>query len=381
MSNTYLTMGAEKHFRKIHSKGRWLVSAIAFPFLGRRSILPLSELIKIFKPESESYSGTSEILVNKIIGSEDRSNDFAEGFLPVKSWMESRWSKVWMLMEKGELEEPIDVLEYGGVYFVRDGNHRVSVSKRMKREFIRAKITKLRVPLSLSENISYKNLSQFRKLAAFQKNTNFFTYIPNAQFDIRRNQTWDIIEKEIKCWSPAWFQRHKDGNKESNPEEQLKIWYSWLNSTIIAHIKKESLHYMFPGWGDTDVAMEIIKLWNSYSDPDEISVEDLYEIFISKIRKRRFILTPFHFIVDKLNYLSRTGRDERNLFYERSCIETIRPDFRLPSDLGKKYWRNLYNDLFRTHYLKMKKELGRSPYHNELVCDWYDNVWLPRTGS
>ena len=103
--------------------------------------------MNIFQPLGESYVGDKEIRVSKIIGSEDRSSDFTEGFLPAKAWMSNRWIAVWQLMNQGTLEEPIDVMEYGGVYFVRDGNHRVSVAKYFKQEYIRAKVTKLKLSL------------------------------------------------------------------------------------------------------------------------------------------------------------------------------------------------------------------------------------------
>lgn len=379
MTETYLHNEATSHFRSVYLKGYWLKSALSYPFLGKRSIISLSDLTKIYKPEGELYSGMKEVLVSKILGSEDRSNDFAEGFLPGKSWMQNRWIKVCVLMLKGNLEEPIDVIEYGGVYFVRDGNHRVSVAKKIKREFLRAKVTKLKVPFSIPETLTQNKLINFKKMAQFQKSTSFFTNVLDAKFDIRRKQSWEIMEKELKDWSPMWFDRHKEFLQEKDIPKQQQIWYEWLNKSVMEDIKKSSLHYLFPGWGDTDVAMEIIKLWNSYSNPDDISVEELYDIFIKRTRKRRFLLTPIHFIIDKIHYLRRTAWDERCFFYRRSGIGEIRPEFKLPSDLGKRFWRNLYKDLFKVHYNKMRKELGRSPYHVELVSNWYDNVWIPRS--
>lgn len=379
MTNQFYAAEAENHFSKVLIKGRRLVSKTSFVFIGNHSILSLSELINIARPDSEAYKGESDIPVYKVIGSEDRSHDFAEGFLPTRPWMQKRWTKVCQLMMEGELEEPIDVLEYGGVYFVRDGNHRVSVAKRLKREFIRARVTKLKIPYTLSENMTRITLPQFRKQVEFQKKTGFFTSVPDARFDMKRNSSWEILEKEMDCWSPAWFERHKEDNKAAEPADQYRIWYYWLEKTVISTIKKQSLHYLYPGWGDMDVAMEIIELWNTYPDPDEISIEELYRAFISRTRKKRFFLMPLYLVFDKINYLSRTACDERCYFYERSYISRIRPEFKLPSDLGKRFWRKLYIDLFHTHYQKMKKHLGRSPYHSELITDWYDNVWLPRT--
>lgn len=368
MNKAYLRISGEKQFSLLHRKRHF-----------KNPIISLLELKNIYKSEGESFSGIQDIRVDQIVGSEDRSSDFAEGFIPTKSWMENRWTKVWALMEEGILEEPIDVFNYGGLYFVRDGNHRVSVAKSMKRDFIRAKVTTLNVPFKLHNNLCHKNLHLFKKLVNFHVKSNFFTYVPDAYFDIKRASSWDILEKEILCWNPAWFDRHKLDYEELSPNTQCNIWYEHLNKIIFAHIKKRSLHYLFPGWGDSDVAMEIIELWNTYNNPDDVSIEELYQLFIKRTRKRRFLLTPIHFIVAKINHILRTPTQERELFLESSGIEYIRPDFRLPSDLGKKYWRKLYSDLFNTHYYKLKKELGRPPYHYELVSDWYDNVWLPRT--
>lgn len=375
MTEEYLISEATSHFKSVYFKGYWA------PVLGRRSVLSLSDLTKIYKPDSETPVGMKEVHISKIIGSEDRSHDFAEGFLPSKQWMQNRWIKVCKLMLNGELEEPVDLLEYGGLYFVRDGNHRVSVAKKIKREFLRAKITKLKVPFTLSETISYRTIQNFKAMANFQKSTSFFTNVPTAKFDIRRKSSWEIMEKEIKEWSPKWFATHnKDGEPMDTPGQQ-RFWYNWLDTYILDDIRKASMHYLYPGWGDTDVAMEIICLWNSYSNPDNVSVEELYKSFIKRTRQSRFLLTPIHFIIDKLKYLRRTAWDERCYFYKRSCISDIVPEFKLPSDLGKRFWRNLYKDLFQTHYTRMRKELGRSPYHKELIIDWYKNVWIPRSSS
>ena len=160
-------------------------------------------------------------------------------------------------------------------------------------------------------------------------------------------------------------------------DEHHKLWYTMFYKFMINHIEKRSLHYLYPGWGNTDVALAMVGLWNSYPNPDDIAVEEMYDLFLQKTRRKRFFLTPIHLFFEKLNYLTRTACDERCLFLDNSRIRDVRPDFRLPSSLGKRFWRGLYKDLFRVHQQKLKKTLGRTPYLYELVADWYDNVWLP----
>nr|MDA3852580.1 hypothetical protein [Spirochaetaceae bacterium] len=271
------------------------------------------------------------------------------------------------------------VLEYANVYFVRDGNHRVSVAKSLKREFIRAKITHLGVPYRLHKRFTRNNLEDFKHLLNFHNKTGFLNYIPEAKFDIKRLQSWEILEKEINCWNPSWYERHNQETGDIDRGDQQRYWYSRVYSYILNHIKKASLHYLFPGWGNGDVALEMIRLWNSFPEPDNFTIEDMYEIFLKRTKRIKFFLAPFRYVLEKIDYLRRTSFDERCIFLDMSNIKEIRPDFRLPADLGKAYWRKLHFELFRSHFHKMKRRMGRSPYLNELVEDWYDHVWLPRT--
>jgi hypothetical protein len=364
------------HFDKAYARGRQLL----FWHFGDKTLLSLKELTNIAPPEGESYAGTSDILINKIIGSENRNRDYAEGFFPAHSWMGGRWTKIWDLMKKNKLEEPIQVLEYGGIYFVRDGHHRVSTGRLLGREYIHARVTKLTVPYMLPETFSRSDLLHFHKLVDFQKKTGFLTAVPQARFDVRRLKTWALLEKEIRQWSPAWFKRHPEshGHAEQQDKQDL-IWYNTTYALIINYVRSNSLHYLFPGWGDTDVVIEMLRFWNTLSKPDELWIGEMYALFIKHSRHRRFFLVPIQLFSERIKSFFRTACDERCRFLRLSNLKQYRPEFKLPADTKKKYWHILYRELFGDHALKMKKKLGRPPYLPELVCDWYDNIWLPRT--
>ena len=282
-------------------------------------------------------------------------------------------------MHSQTLSEPILALEYGGLYFVRDGNHRVSTAKQLQQAFIRAKLTSLSLPFRLDADFRRSQLPYFRHLAEFQRKTGFFNSVHEAEFDIRRRASWPILEKEINCWNPLWYKKNAEAAQAIPAEDRNRHWYINVYQYILKHITHESLHYMYPGWGSGDVVLKPIQLWNSFPEPDNYTIEDMYRIFLANTRRQRFLLLPFQLLVEAIRTMFRTENEERCLFLEMSRIKTLRPEFRLPADVGKRYWRRLRTELFKIHYAKMKSQLRRSPKLHELVEDWYEKEWLPRT--
>ena len=79
------------------------------------------------------YRGIHVIALDSIVGSVGRFHDFIEGFLPISSELSYRWQSLAALTldPSGSGLPPIDVFKVGEVYFVSDGNHRVSVARQL----------------------------------------------------------------------------------------------------------------------------------------------------------------------------------------------------------------------------------------------------------
>ncbi len=90
-----------------------------------------------------------QIRLDAVVGSVARYKDFTRTFLPKEDNQRDRWSRVKLLMTRSGLP-PIEVYDINGNYFVKDGNHRVSVAREMGLETIEAYVTPVitRVPLS-----------------------------------------------------------------------------------------------------------------------------------------------------------------------------------------------------------------------------------------
>jgi hypothetical protein len=75
------------------------------------------------------YRGMRTVEVKKIVGSIGRCRDFDESFLPVKVSMSGRWGRVDRAYHQGVELPAVSLYKIGDAYFVRDGNHRVSVAR------------------------------------------------------------------------------------------------------------------------------------------------------------------------------------------------------------------------------------------------------------
>ena len=108
----------------------------------------LDDLIKDVEITGEINLGTTEIPINKILGTRTsaRSNAFAGNFMPLlpdNTEFGAKWMKLYSSHLREGIREPIKVYEYINRYFVQEGNKRVSVLKYLGAVGIEAKVTRL----------------------------------------------------------------------------------------------------------------------------------------------------------------------------------------------------------------------------------------------
>lgn len=117
-------------------------------------LLPF-DAVKALKPHGEHYLGLQAIEVAQIIGSTDRYKDFDQVFLPRNEHLVDRWVNIRRLHLEGKELPPIQVYKVGDTYFVKDGNHRVSVAHLENQMFIDAEVIELdvTVPPTAGDNV------------------------------------------------------------------------------------------------------------------------------------------------------------------------------------------------------------------------------------
>ena len=97
--------------------------------------------------------GVHEIPLDKIVGSVGKFREFTRTFSPRRKEIRARWQQVYAFVHSARGLPPIEVYQVGEVYFVWDGNHRVSVARQMGLKMIEARITEFVSPIRLTTDI------------------------------------------------------------------------------------------------------------------------------------------------------------------------------------------------------------------------------------
>lgn len=87
------------------------------------------------------YTGIQVIPLSRITGTENRSDEFDGDFYPLKEHLESRWVNVAIAQLRDIKLPPVELIQVGDDYFVRDGHHRISVARAFGQDAIDAEVT------------------------------------------------------------------------------------------------------------------------------------------------------------------------------------------------------------------------------------------------
>jgi hypothetical protein len=157
-------------FQNARMKAFWLDFA---RFLRGKSaeLLSFEDVRARLRLREENYRGLQDIPLDKIAGSVGRYRDFNAHFLPRKGKMQERWSRVYAVATGLTGLPPIEVYQVGDVYFVRDGNHRVSVARQIGATHIQAHVTELPTTVPLYPDMTIEELDVATAYAAFLDET------------------------------------------------------------------------------------------------------------------------------------------------------------------------------------------------------------------
>jgi hypothetical protein len=80
------------------------------------------------------------VTMDRILGSEGRARDYDSRFRPLDGRDELRWVDVATAWLMGEPLPPVDLIQIGDTYYVRDGHHRVSIARALGQREIDAQV-------------------------------------------------------------------------------------------------------------------------------------------------------------------------------------------------------------------------------------------------
>ena len=250
------------------------------------SLISLNDVKQLLKPKAETYQGMKVIPIDKIVGSEGRYKDFDNHFFPKSNFLKQRWERVDEAAIKDIILPPIKVYELSGVYFVRDGNHRVSVAKARGTEFIDAEV------VSLQSEIKLKNPNNMadivRQIVNYEKRvfyseTGFGDITDYWCLDFSTPGRYDVIYNHILTHKYYINQNKKE---EVTMEEAILSWFNHVYLPLVTSIRKKHILHNFPKRTLADMYVWIVRYWDELKQKfgDEIPIDEAVVDFEKKYK-------------------------------------------------------------------------------------------------
>jgi hypothetical protein len=300
--NSFSRLQAAEDFSR--ARGRAIVSRIQhFMHTDRDTLLSFNDVKEILKPKNQTYMGMQVVPIKLIVGSEGRYRDFNKYFFPSSDHLRSRWERVDEAHLNSVILPPIQLYEIGGVYFVRDGNHRVSVAKTQGVEAIDAEVTSLSSEISISPSMTTDELRDaliaYEKKTFFEK-TRFGELTGCTDMDFSAPGQYDVIYNHILVHK---YYMNQQISGEIPFPEALVSWYNNVYNPIIQIIKDERLYLHFPGRTISDLYVWIAKHWDSLKKTCGVhySIADAARDFSGKYGKNRGWV--FRFLLSWLTHI------------------------------------------------------------------------------
>jgi hypothetical protein len=261
MSDDRFQSMARSDFSKLRTR-ETIARILSLLKVQRDEMLSLGDVRSLLRPDSETYRGMRTVPIEKIVGSEGRYKDFNRKFLPRHDKLMRRWMRVDMAHYQNVTLPPISLFEIGGVYFVRDGNHRVSVAKAQGAEFIDAEVISLSSEIVLSPSMSLPDLKQavidFEK-RRFYEETRLDFHRPGCMIEFTEVGRYEEILSHIR--EHKWYMNLK--KTEEIPFEQAAVsWYDAVYFPIVTIIRDARLLARFPQTTEADLYVYVGKHWS-----------------------------------------------------------------------------------------------------------------------
>ncbi|MBD5403451.1 MAG: transcriptional regulator [Treponema sp.] len=246
-------------------------------------MISFNQIKQIIKPENETYMGMQAIPVSKIVGSEGRYKDFDNQFFPKNSFMKERWERVDSAIINDIVLPPIRVYELAGLYFVRDGNHRVSVAKSKGVEFIDAEVVSLQTEVRLSPVHTLTGIT--KQIVNYEKRNFYFetSYGDITDYwnlDLSIPGQYDIIYQHILTHK---YFINMGKKEEISMEQAIKSWHTTVFLPAIAIIEKYNIIKYIKNRTTGDLYIYLVD--SLYQINEKFGAEIQLETFVADIKQ------------------------------------------------------------------------------------------------
>ena len=225
-------------------------------------LLPFEQVRKQLRLRDRHYRGLQEVTLDQIVGSVGRYQDFTRTFLPRSDGLRERWAAVEDRVKEGGLP-PVELYKVGDAYFVRDGNHRISVARAQNVPDIEAFVWEYPSLVPLSPGDDLDDLLIKRGYVAFLKKTRLNELRPDQRIELTAPGGYRDMLEHIAVHRYFLGQEY---DREIEAEEAVTSWYDNVYQPIIRAIRKQGILKQFPGRIEADLYIWVSRWQHELSE-------------------------------------------------------------------------------------------------------------------
>lgn len=213
-------------------------------------MLSFEEVRARLNVRGQRYIGHQTVLVDHIVGSEGRYSDFDRRFLPRSRAIKRRWANISRAMLNKEYLPPVDLYKIGDIYFVRDGNHRVSAARDQGQEYIDAVVTELVVDVPLTPDLSVRDLLLKEEYSDFLEWTDLHLLRPDERIEMTEPGGYLDLVRHINAHR---YYMGLEQNRSIERDQAVADWYDTVYLPVVRVIREQRALEDFPGRTEADL--------------------------------------------------------------------------------------------------------------------------------
>lgn len=214
------------------------------------ALLAFEEMRRGIHAQAQRDGGLREVPIDQIVGSVGRYRDFDRAFLPRQARTRDRWESVDRAHRERTEVPAIELYKIGEVYFVKDGNHRVSVARERGQAFIDAHVIEVTAPAPVESVEDLLDWIRDQDAIAFYETTDLLRLRPDARIELTLPGQYDKLLEHIS--THRWYLGTEQKRQIPYPEA-VTSWYDRVYLPTVEAVRKTGALRDFPHRSEADL--------------------------------------------------------------------------------------------------------------------------------
>jgi nucleotide-binding universal stress UspA family protein len=220
------------------------------------NLLPFEQVRAKLGLLPSSDRGLRDIPLDHIVGSEGRYLEFTRSFLPRVRRVRDRWKRVYAATQGETGVPPIEVYQVGDVYFVKDGNHRVSVAREMGAKTVQAYVSEFTSPVPIPVDAPLDQVLLQAEQRRFLQQTHLDQLHPETPIEVTCPTCHEKLAEHIAVHG---YFLGKDQQRDISWEEAVNSWFDNVYMPMVQIIREHDALKDFPGRTEADLYLWIME--------------------------------------------------------------------------------------------------------------------------